>query len=420
MAPPAAFRAALRAGAPALVKLHRRATSSVLYLLGTYHGSPESAAAVDFLLERVRPDVTAVELDARNLEHYQRRPRGEHCESELVLASVHPRRGRAVPVDVDTAEFYRSVLASSSLEQLAEGMLLEEWSDCFDALYGFTHPGYYGSWHDAVFLKQRDQHMAAALAGLLERKGGRAVAVVGKAHVPGVLLHLLASQSATHSESGCRRDATCAAAGTDLGRRRAVLRAFRPSPNSSAPLDPSTCERTHTFFSQYRAALSLHPLLGAAVAAATRLVNAAEVAQRLLVACDRGERGELAAMRLCVDVVRPCLGREGLRDSSLLAHGAAGFECWRRWREIEAALETLVDEQAVCEMSRRRALLSSIAASRERSGVAVTDLQSIDELVVDGDRHLHRAVASPRGEARRGLGSPVQDEEVLARAESCG
>ena len=197
----------------ALLKKRTATFENHLYLLGTIHGHPRSNELVQHALDLIKPDTTAIELDKERgrqkvIEYYLELERAEEqgkeapqITCEFSNAVLHKHAGKIIQIDAaDTLkEIHLRLERGSPFDLLLASITSMVCGAEFFSRFGFFAPCHRSSWRNQVIRGFRDEYMARKLAPLLRvesKTGTKAVAIVGRAHLPGIVTRLLRKQPA--------------------------------------------------------------------------------------------------------------------------------------------------------------------------------------------------------------------------------
>ena len=188
------FRSLLCPGRPAAITLYMPGIESTLHIVGVAHRCKPSIEVVRQVIAQTKPDVTLLEVHPDHREVLARP--NDRCE--MAAAAQHPLCGRVELIDQANNEAMVAYMRSMPIEQLLTDMLALD-NSLFSQQFGFEHPHMRTPITDEYVLNHRDRVMAKALANRLRQPRSRSVAVVGRAHLPGIV-HLLASGAADECE----------------------------------------------------------------------------------------------------------------------------------------------------------------------------------------------------------------------------
>ena len=168
-------------------------SNSDLYLIGTRHEDPRSANIVRSIIGIVKPHATAIEQ--RGGTSYLKGVRADNNEF-AVATQLGSKHGRVVPIDIAVFDALAGVERTTPLVQLVEARIGHTIDVMCLETFCFEHPRLKQTSETRIYMEERDETMAAALRPFVysePREGGtgRCVAVVGRAHIVGIVNKLL-------------------------------------------------------------------------------------------------------------------------------------------------------------------------------------------------------------------------------------
>ena len=177
---------------PMVVRLS--SSNSDLFLVGTHHDHPRSANIVRAIIERVKPHVTAIEQ--RGGTSYLKGVRADNDEFAVAAQLGSKHGGTIKAIDIVAWDCLAGVERTTPLVELVEACIVTKVNVICFQIFGFWHPRLKQTSSAREFLGGRDEAMAGALRPFVysvPREGGtgRCVAVVGRAHVVGIVNKLL-------------------------------------------------------------------------------------------------------------------------------------------------------------------------------------------------------------------------------------
>jgi len=169
-------------------------SNSDLFLVGTRHGDPRSANIVRTIIERVKPQITTVEKMGGI--SYLKGVRADNSEFRVAAQLGSKHGGTVKAIDIAAIDALAGVERTTPLVELIESCIGNSVNAICLENFGFWHPRLNQTSATRLFLGERDETMAGALRPFVysaPRKGGtgRCVAVVGRAHVVGIVNKLL-------------------------------------------------------------------------------------------------------------------------------------------------------------------------------------------------------------------------------------
>lgn len=179
----ARFRKMLISAAPTVIQLQRPSIGSHLWIIGTSHGTEASSKLVNDVLTDVHPDVTMLELCADRLCRFL-----NTGSDEMIAAVRHKHCGQLALIDLPRArEQFTSYACTIPLDRLTAELLAEQPVNSFRSKFRFEHPALHTPMISQFVVDYRDRVMVMPLARQLSQPRSRAVAVVGKSHVQGLV-----------------------------------------------------------------------------------------------------------------------------------------------------------------------------------------------------------------------------------------
>ena len=168
-------------------------SNSDLYLIGTRHEDPRSANIVRSIIGIVKPHATAIEQ--RGGTSYLKGVRADNNEF-AVATQLGSKHGRVVPIDIAVFDALAGVERTTPRVQLVEARIGHTIDVMCLETFCFEHPRLKQTSETRIYMEERDETMAAALRPFVysePREGGtgRCVAVVGRAHIVGIVNKLL-------------------------------------------------------------------------------------------------------------------------------------------------------------------------------------------------------------------------------------
>lgn len=168
-------------------------SNSDLYLVGTRHENPRSANIVRSIIGIVKPHVTAIEQEGGI--SYLKGVRADNSEFR-VAAQLGSKHGAVKAIDIAVIDALAGVERTTPLVELVEACILQKIDSICLEVFGFENPRLQQTSDTRIYMEERDETMAGALRPFVyseprEHETGRCVAVVGRAHVVGIVNKLL-------------------------------------------------------------------------------------------------------------------------------------------------------------------------------------------------------------------------------------
>ena len=187
-----------------VVRMHDKVTQTLLFLVGTWHRNTESIATVEKVLEMVKPHRTLLELDPGNARHssrLRRHIREEHGADEFLTALDHEHVGKADAIDIPTDVGRIQLERGGTITDLISCLWTFPLFLAFDRIYGIRHPAMSLTAYSDIIIAKRDAYMAHKLKLAMKQKQGKVVAIVGRAHVAGIVWRMLSGSDSKNEKA---------------------------------------------------------------------------------------------------------------------------------------------------------------------------------------------------------------------------